>query len=1813
MRQLLALAAAVLLLVPAASAQNLISLDGVDGLVDGNIQIGSHLTFNLRVQIDAGISGGALTAHQNAFVIYSEDGAMWEVVPDVEHVDTPYVTPIGRMHEPWGQAWFPIFRAINYFNIDGQGADTIAFGGTGLVGGAPAGFDGVVWTIDMDILNDPGLHNTTLCFDSVAETPPRQIWKWVSNASENLFPDFAGAQCWTVVDPNATQNTAPEITPTADKEVAENELLAFQVTASDADEDPLEFSIVGKPATATFVDNTDGTADFSWTPGFDDEGGYEVIFQVTDGTEEVADTIAITVTNTNRNPVFASVVPQEVVAEQELTFDVSATDPDGTTPALGTPILPSGADFTPHGDGTGSFSWTPTGAQVGPHTATFYATDGDLADTLVVDITVTATPTASVQLIHNVGDPLAAVVDIWVNGSVFVEDFAFRTATPFVQVPAGEELVVGVSPPDVPVVAASVTIPAPGLTAGMNYVAMAVGVVEPAGFEANPDGRDINFDVIIKENARTSAQSGTGLDFFGVHGATDAPTVDILARGVTTLVDNAAYGDQTAYQNVPAANYILDVTPFDDNATVVAAFEADLSALDGGAAVVFATGFLTPANDQNGEAFALAAALPDGSVIVFPPYLEVGVDPLLLNFEAILGGANPASQDLNITEAIGGAVDFTVAKSEAWLSLSAAGGTTPATVTASVDISGIVAIGEYKDTIVVTPAVGDPIKVPVLLHVVAAPPPPTASLQIIHNSADPATAIVDIWLNGKIFLEDVAYQSATPFMAVPAGVELAFAFTDPDSPTPVATFTITDPGLTQGVAYIAIASGVLTPGEFAPNPEARLIDFVLLIKEDAIVPSAKADVNLLFVHGVTDAGKVDIIARGVSTLVEDISYGDIAGYIQVAPGQYTIDVAQFDDPNIVFATFILDLAEKATDPVVALASGFAEPSLNQDGPPVTLLAVSGDGSTEVIPQECNTLLLSETLFEFTATEDEGGTSPTEGALAVTTTNPTSLTVTVAPSETATWLSFYDAGGDPTHVAELTGETPLDVGIVADPTGLGVGVYTAECTVTSLDDEACEPGVVAFDVSLTVEAPPSGDAVLVSKDAIRPPGAKVPVPVSIANDCPLASAFVALQLNADYLYVDSVSFVDGVFDGIATNSATINNETGVVEISSVVDSDLMETGGIWAILHVAISCDAPFDQYPINLAAAGGTNPEFQRDCGSGLESQEPFFEYGQVWVKDLPNYICGWVVDPQGVEIPGATVQLWGEFPVGDPWGETQSSGIGSFAFEGEMPIPFDLYAFAPGYYPTTERDLNFGDKGIKLVLTPLSEPAPFNPFHVVYYCGDNTYAGQPLPVGSVVEAWTSDQLLVGQFVVETPGSYGPMFVPRANEISEDPGAEAGEILTFTVNLLPAQTSDSTRYPEEFIDPIQVCLSAGDIVDKDCLLSEGWNLVSWNVDTDIDDIKTVLGPYLDKIDVVLGFDQGGLIYDPDLEEFSNLWDVDHLNGYWIRVKEGQGFTLNVTGLAVPVTTPIPVSTGWNLVSYLPDDTRAPEDALSSIMDILLYVYGWNTGIEIYSTVKPEFNTPGFMMMTCNGYWIKTSDDGTLVYSDDLPVLASNVLPNESVTTSRTSTPVALSLGVSATPQWVNLYSRDLKLNGEAVGAGVRITAHAEDGTMVGAVDTRAVGTFGFMPVYATTDREAEGLRTGESYYLAIDGRETNERFTWTGNGDRIEIASLSASGSSGGGELPEEYSLSQNYPNPFNPTTTISFTLASEGFAKVDIFNVLGKLVATPYEGVASSGEHTVVWDGRGNDGRPASSGVYFYRLTTENGFTASKKMMLLK
>ena len=88
--------------------------------------------------------------------------------------------------------------------------------------------------------------------------------------------------------------------------------------------------------------------------------------------------------------------------------------------------------------------------------------------------------------------------------------------------------------------------------------------------------------------------------------------------------------------------------------------------------------------------------------------------------------------------------------------------------------------------------------------------------------------------------------------------------------------------------------------------------------------------------------------------------------------------------------------------------------------------------------------------------------------------------------------------------------------------------------------------------------------------------------------------------------------------------------------------------------------------------------------------------------------------------------------------------------------------------------------------------------------------------------------------------------------------------------------------------------------------------------------------------------------------------------------------------------------------------------------------------------------------------------------------------------------------------------------------------------------------------------------------------------------------------------------LKPNYPNPFNPQTTIEFNVSYPQIVKLYIYNVKGQKVKSLVNDHVTAGNHSIIWDGKDDHLNEVSSGVYFYRIETEEN-SETRKMLLLK
>lgn len=88
--------------------------------------------------------------------------------------------------------------------------------------------------------------------------------------------------------------------------------------------------------------------------------------------------------------------------------------------------------------------------------------------------------------------------------------------------------------------------------------------------------------------------------------------------------------------------------------------------------------------------------------------------------------------------------------------------------------------------------------------------------------------------------------------------------------------------------------------------------------------------------------------------------------------------------------------------------------------------------------------------------------------------------------------------------------------------------------------------------------------------------------------------------------------------------------------------------------------------------------------------------------------------------------------------------------------------------------------------------------------------------------------------------------------------------------------------------------------------------------------------------------------------------------------------------------------------------------------------------------------------------------------------------------------------------------------------------------------------------------------------------------------------------------------LRKNFPNPFNPDTTIEYSIREETETVLRIYNLRGQVVKTLFSGIKEAGEYRAIWNGTDSSGREVSSGIYFYRLTTDH-YDSINKMLLVK
>jgi hypothetical protein len=237
------------------------------------------------------------------------------------------------------------------------------------------------------------------------------------------------------------------------------------------------------------------------------------------------------------------------------------------------------------------------------------------------------------------------MVDVWLNDGAMplLDDFAFRTASPFINAPAGEFFDVSIALPTSMDTTGALYRETFILESNRTYIVVASGTVGSGTYSpATP------FSLEVIANAREMAADPMDVDVIVWHGATDAPMVDVVESqvGAGTIVDDISYGEAQGYLELTPADYDLNVTDM-SGATTLFSYDANLSAFTGAALTVLASGFVDPSANNNASAFGLWVASGAGGALIELTNITSVED--LSTISNIVAYPNPAVDVLNIS------------------------------------------------------------------------------------------------------------------------------------------------------------------------------------------------------------------------------------------------------------------------------------------------------------------------------------------------------------------------------------------------------------------------------------------------------------------------------------------------------------------------------------------------------------------------------------------------------------------------------------------------------------------------------------------------------------------------------------------------------------------------------------------------------------------------------------------------------------------------------------------------------------------------------------------------------------------------------------------------------------------------------------------------------------------------------------------------------------------------------------------------------------------------------------------------------------
>lgn len=431
--------------------------------------------------------------------------------------------------------------------------------------------------------------------------------------------------------------------------------------------------------------------------------------------------------------------------------------------------------------------------------------------------------TARLQVIHNSADAAASSVDVYLNGSKLLDNFAFRTATRFIDAPAGTPISIAVAPATSSSVADAIYTTTTTLADKGVYVAVANGIVSASGYSPAT-----GFGLDVYAMGRETASVSGNTDILVAHGCTDAGKVDVRGIGnPAPLVNDIDYSQFSGYLSVPASSDIIINVTTSDGSTIAGSYTAPLSTLGlgGKALTVVASGFLDPSKNSGGPAFGLwAVSDTGGNLIELPKNTKAHV-------QVIHNCADAAAASVDIYAGSAKLEDVNFRTATGFIPFETA---TPLTVAIAPASSSSVADAIFTKNLSLQAGASYIVVADGIVSSSGYSPAPAFDLQVFDKARESGSALgntdvlihhgctdapaVDVLSGATKLSDDLAYTNFAGYLELPND-DYPLAITTADGATVVKRYNAPLKTLSLGgQALTVLASGFLDPSKNSGGP-----------------------------------------------------------------------------------------------------------------------------------------------------------------------------------------------------------------------------------------------------------------------------------------------------------------------------------------------------------------------------------------------------------------------------------------------------------------------------------------------------------------------------------------------------------------------------------------------------------------------------------------------------------------------------------------------------------------------------------------------------------------------------------------------------------------------------------------------------------------------------------------------------------------------------------------------------------------------------------------------------------------------------------